>query len=68
MRQLLIESLMLSFAGGVLGLGLSIFGIKWFDAATANAGKPYWMVFSMDYRVFIFFLAVCAFSGVVITC
>ena len=64
-RQLLIESLLMSFAGGLLGLGLSVFGIKWFDAATANAGKPYWMVFSMDYRVFIFFLAVCAFSGIV---
>src|SRR5262245_17908922 len=32
-RQLLVESLMLSFLGGLLGLGLAVLGIRWFDAA-----------------------------------
>jgi predicted permease len=63
-RQLLVESVMLSFLGGVLGLGLSVLGIRWFDAATVNAGKPYWMVFTMDGRVFLHFFAVCLATGV----
>jgi putative ABC transport system permease protein len=28
-RQLLTESLMLAFAGGLIGIGLSVFGIRW---------------------------------------
>jgi predicted permease len=63
-RQLLIESLMLSVLGGVLGLGLAVLGIRWFDAAVADAGKPYWMIFTMDFRVFAHFMAVCLATGV----
>jgi predicted permease len=63
-RQLLIESVMLSFMGGVLGLGLAVLGIRWFDAAVANAGKPYWMVFNMDFRVFMHFMAICVVTGI----
>ena len=51
-RQLLIESVMLAVAGGVLGLGLAAIGIRLFDAATADVGKPYWIVFTMDGVVF----------------
>ncbi|HYR88838.1 MAG TPA: ABC transporter permease [Terriglobia bacterium] len=63
-RQLLMESILMSFLGGLLGLGLSVFAIRWFDAAVADNGKPYWMVFSMDYLVFAYFLGICVLSGI----
>jgi predicted permease len=64
-RQLLIESIALAFVAGVVGLLLSVGGIKWFDAETQNVGKPYWMVFAMDWRTFAFLLGVCAATGIV---
>ena len=62
-RQLLIESLLLAIIAGLLGLGLSVIGIRLFDAATQDAGKPYWMVFSMDPSVFAFIAAICLATG-----
>jgi putative ABC transport system permease protein len=64
-RQLLVESLLLSSIGGVLGLGLAMLGIKWFDAqVTTDIGKPYWMTFTMDPIVFVFLAAVCLATGI----
>ena len=62
-RQLLIESLMLSLLGGVVGLSLCAFGVHAFDLATQDVGKPYWVQFAMDYRVFGFFAAACILSA-----
>jgi predicted permease len=62
-RQLLIESVLLAVIGGLLGLGLAYFGIRAFDAAVADTGKPYWIVFTMDYTVFSFLAAVCVVTG-----
>jgi predicted permease len=64
-RQLLIESVMLALISGVLGFALSIFGVRWFDAATQDVGKPYWMTFTMDPSVFAFLAAVCLGTGVI---
>jgi predicted permease len=64
-RQLLVESVLLALVAGVLGLLLSVAGIRWFTAETQNVGIPYWMVFSMDWRTFAFFLTVCLATGLV---
>jgi putative ABC transport system permease protein len=64
-RQLLIESVVLSGLGGALGLALAAFGVHWFDLATSTVGRPYWVQFTMDYSVFGYFAALCILSGVV---
>ena len=63
-RQLLVESVLLSLLSGVIGLGLSIVGIRLFDAATTDVGKPYWMTFTLDPIVFLFLLGICVGTGV----
>jgi predicted permease len=63
MRQLLVESVLLSILGGLTGLGLAFFGIRWFDLATSNVGRPYWVQFTIDYTVFGYFAALCILSG-----
>ncbi len=63
-RQLLVESVLLSTAGGLAGLYVSTFAVRWFDAATVDQGKPYWMVFSFDPIVFAFVALVCVGTGV----
>ena len=62
-RQLLIESVLLSTLGGVLGLGLAAMGVHWFALSVENVGKPYWIQFTMDYTVFGYFAALCIVSG-----
>jgi putative ABC transport system permease protein len=64
-RQLLIESVMLACIGGVLGLALSAAGVRMFDAATADVGKPYWIVFSLDWSVMGYLAAICLATGVI---
>jgi predicted permease len=62
-RQLLIESLLLSALGGLIGLALAVAGVHWFDLSSRNVGKPYWVQFDMDYAVFAYFAALCILSG-----
>jgi putative ABC transport system permease protein len=64
-RQLLVESVLLALASGVVGFALSVLGIRWFDAVTQDVGKPYYMEFSLDTTVFAFFTAVCLATGIV---
>ena len=64
-RQLLVESVLLSVISGLLGLALAYVGVRLFDAATQDVGKPYWIQFTMDARVFAFFAAVCLGTGIV---
>jgi putative ABC transport system permease protein len=64
-RQLLVESVLLSVVSGLLGLGLAYTGVRMFDAATQDVGKPYWIQFTMDAQVFAFFAAVCLGTGVI---
>ena len=61
-RQLLIESVMLSTVGGFLGMGLAEAGIHWFDLSTQTI-RPSWIDFTMDFTVFGYFAALCIVSG-----
>jgi putative ABC transport system permease protein len=64
-RQLLVESVLLSSLGGLLGLGLAVAGVHAFDLATADVGKPYWILFEMDWRALSYFTAISVLSGIV---
>src|SRR5262249_8060584 len=63
-RQLLIESLLLGIVGAVAGWGLSILGVRAYLAATPEGYIPYWMDFSIDYRVFAFLAAICVITSI----
>ena len=63
-RQLLIEAILLGFIGGAVGLVLALVGVRLFDSAVQDSGKPYWIQFTMDYTVFAFMAAVCVLTGV----
>jgi len=64
-RQLLMESVLLSVIAGLAGLGIAMIGIRLFDRATADVGRPYWIQFTMDGNVFAFFALVCLGTGIV---
>jgi predicted permease len=63
-RQLLVESVLLSLAGGAMGWLLANWGIHAFDAAVIPTGKPQWIDFSMDYRVFGYLAAISIGTGI----
>lgn len=62
-RQLLTESIMLSFAGGLFGLLLSIWGVKLFDLLS-----PSWMPRTanapLDTRILLFTFGICLLTGI----
>jgi putative ABC transport system permease protein len=63
-RQLLVESVLLGCLGGIFGLLIAWAGVRMFDAAVADVGKPYWIAFTMDYTVFGFLAAICVVTGI----
>jgi putative ABC transport system permease protein len=63
-RQLLVESVMLSIAGGIIGWLIAIWGVHAFDLAIIPYYKPGWMKFSMDYRVFTYLVMVSVGTGI----
>ena len=64
LRQLVVESALLAGLAGVGGFGLSLLGVRLFSNAVADIAKPYWIHWSMDGRVFLFFAAVCVATGI----
>lgn len=64
LRQLLVESVLLSLLGGLAGLGLSQFAVDAFSNAVQNVGKPYWILFDMDFTVFAYFAGISVFAGI----
>ena len=53
-RQHLTEVLVLALLGGIVGLGLSVIGVRWFNDAMAINPVPFWMTFDFDWRVALF--------------
>jgi putative ABC transport system permease protein len=66
LRQLLIESLLLSAIAGGLGLVLAMITIRLLrdDLADLSLGLPYWMQFVFDWRVFTFVAAICLVTAI----
>jgi putative ABC transport system permease protein len=62
-RQLLVESAMLSIAGGFLGWLISKWGLHLFEANTRDR-IPAYMNFSMDYRGFAYLAAISIGTGI----
>jgi len=63
-RQMLVESMVLSLLGGLLGLAVAALGVHAFDMATQDVGRPYWILFDMDWRAFSYFAAISVLSGI----
>jgi predicted permease len=64
-RQLLVESVLLAALGGVAGFALAAAGVRLFDRAVSSPelGKPYWVLFEMDWTVAVFLAVVCLGTG-----
>lgn len=63
-RQLLVESAIVAAMAGALGLAIAAVGVRLFERAVADTGKPYWMVFTIDYKVLAFLAVVCLATAV----
>ncbi len=62
-RQLLVESTLLSFAGGLLGWLVALGGLRWFDAGTDGV-KPVWLHLSLDRTAFVYLAAISLATGI----
>ena len=64
-RQLLVESLLLSFAGGVVGLGLSVVLTRGLLALIPAGGQPLLITAHPDFRILGFTLGLTFATGVI---
>jgi putative ABC transport system permease protein len=62
--QLLVESVVLGLFGGALGLLLTVSGIRIFDSALPEVGRPFFMTFEIDYAVFAYVAAISVLAAV----
>lgn len=53
-RQLLIEGLLLSLAGTIVGLGIAEAGVRLFMAGIADTQPPFWIIVNLDTTVLLF--------------
>ncbi len=63
-RQLLIESVLLSAAGGFLGWLVALGGLRWFDTGTGGLLKPVWLNLSLDRTAFAYLAMVSIGAGI----
>jgi predicted permease len=62
-RQHLTEVLVLAFAGGAIGVVLSIFGMRWFTRGLSVNPPPFWITFGLDYRVMLFVMGLIVLAS-----
>ncbi len=63
-RQLLVESVVLSLMAGVVGLGIAAAFVRAFANETQNFGMPYWTRFTFDVPILGIVTLLCAATGV----
>ncbi len=63
-RQMMIESLVLASAGGLLGVLLAIWGLNVYNNVIAGIEKPYWIDPRIDVPMVVFAIAVTAVAAV----
>jgi putative ABC transport system permease protein len=63
-RQLLVESVLLSAAGGLAGWLVALAGLHWFEAMSSQGRRPSWIHFSMDARGFAYLAAISIGAGI----
>lgn len=66
LRQLLTESVLLAFLGGIAGMLLGVGGSKAIQSIQLHAGAPVHLDFTFDWRVFAYAFAVALFAGVLV--
>jgi putative ABC transport system permease protein len=64
-RQLLVESVLLALIAGAVAFGLANAGVQGFSGLAEQIGKPYWMEFVIDGRVFMFLSTLCLGTSLV---
>jgi putative ABC transport system permease protein len=63
-RQLLLESVLLSSVAGFLGWVVALTSLHWFDVLTATKGRISLIDFSMNLRVFAYLAAISIGAGI----
>jgi putative ABC transport system permease protein len=63
-RQLLVESVLLSGAAGIIGLIIAFWGARLFDLVVTPMGKPAWMIFTLDARALAYLAAISLGTGI----
>jgi putative ABC transport system permease protein len=64
-RQLLTESVLIALLGGLLGILVGYWGIRWMEASIpAENAPPYWIRFDIDGPVLLFTLGVAVLTGI----
>jgi putative ABC transport system permease protein len=64
LRELLVESVVLSIGGGFLGWLVALGGLRWFDVGTGGMVKPVWLHLSLDRSAFTYLAAISIGTGI----
>jgi putative ABC transport system permease protein len=63
-RQLLVESILLSSAGGVLGTFAGVWGVSIYEKTFAPGDSPAYITYTLDSRVIVYLIAITLITGI----